>query len=309
MTTNAELTHDLMLAGLDGSNMLGFLAAIGTLRAVTRADKSTAWRLGWKTDGTVWRPLLVGDRMTSPDALIEMLIRIIKNKDSNRAFEFEKNLSISPTDFRTAVKNAYDGATYQDHDYADFIAAFGCESITTPDTKTIQDTAFRTMSGAGHQHFLGFMKKLTEATEPHHLHTSLFEQWQYLDDKPSLRWDPLDDRRHALRWDKPDSKDRMRTMRGANRLAVEALPLLPTAPFGSNLRTTGFSHDRKIFFTWPIWETPLCLDVIRSLLSLSLLQKPQPDRKYLQSIGIVEIYRSQRITSGKYRNFTPAHPA
>src|SRR5690606_35990470 len=84
----------------------------------------------------------------------------------------------------------------------------------------------------------------------------------------NLRWDPIDDRRYALRWENP-SADPSKTMRGANRLAIEALPLLPTMPINSRLGTTGFqgSGTRDTFFTWPIWSVPLNMPVVASLLS------------------------------------------
>jgi hypothetical protein len=98
---------------------------------------------------------------------------------------------------------------------------------------------------------------------------------------------------------------------GANRLAIESLPLLPTIPVGSTLRTTGFTGQgsRDTFWTWPIWEGLLPLDVVRSLLALRELQRPEPSRSMLVQMGVVEIYRSQRLTVGKFRNFAPAASA
>jgi len=48
---------------------------------------------------------------------------------------------------------------------------------------------------------------------------------------------------------------------------------------------------------------------LRSLMTLPELQNDEPDRHALAAMGIAEIYRCQRITQGKCRNFTPAHPA
>jgi len=104
---------------------------------------------------------------------------------------------------------------------------------------------------------------------------------------------------------------RSQTMRGANRLAIEALPLLPTSPGERRLHTTGFSERRGegVHFTWPIWEMPLAVELVRSLLGLEDLQQPCPNRDSLLARGVVEVYRSQRITVDKYRNFTAAVPA
>ncbi|HEY5705579.1 MAG TPA: hypothetical protein VIS96_08410 [Terrimicrobiaceae bacterium] len=172
----------------------------------------------------------------------------------------------------------------------------------------IEDTEFRTMSGAGHQHFLEFMNVLAKETTAEQLHEALFGPWRYSDSSPTMRWDPEDDRRYALRWDEP-SKDPVRTVRGANLLAVAALPLFPTIPLsGRELATTGFrgKGSRGAFITWPIWLGWLALDSIRSLISSRELQDDNASTRLLAFRGIEAVYRSQRITLGKYRNFTPA---
>ncbi|MDE0144956.1 MAG: hypothetical protein OXI53_01400 [Nitrospira sp.] len=307
MTVN-DSTSALLLKGLDGSNPLGFLAAVGTLQVVTEANLSANWRVSWKEQGGHWSPVLLGDVALTADSLIELLMpALIEKKD---AFEFADDLTINCEEFRKVAQSAFNAADLRDRHYADFIAAFGCDilPISAKDPR-IQDTALRTMSGAGHQHFIGSMRELVESTNSDHLRASLFEPWQYSDSKPSLRWDPLDDRRYALRWEAP-SGDPVRTMRGANRLAVEALPLFPTAPRERHLHTTGFSQRRGegLLFSWPIWEGTLSIEIVRSLISFPELQKPLPDRKSLLALGVVEIYRSQRITRDKYRNFTPAVP-
>lgn len=174
----------------------------------------------------------------------------------------------------------------------------------------IFDTGLRIMSGAGHQHFLAFMCQLLRETSVEQIEAALFYRWTYSDPGPSLRWDPVDDRRYALRWAEP-SGDPIQTVRGRNALAVLGLSLLPTQPRGArNLATTGFHRiPRKgTFLTWPIWEHPIPLDVVRSVLALKELQEDRPPRAALAPRGIIEIFRSQHITQGKYRNFTVAWP-
>ncbi len=302
---------ELCLKGLPGDVLLGFLAAIGTLHTVTRESPSSDWRLAWRIRNGRWSPFLICNHALAEERLVELLMPPLKAVSSVQALHFAKNLKVSSGDFRHVSREAYEIATPKNRLSADFIASFGCDALRTSHREdTIQDTALRTMSGTGHQHFIGTMKELVQRTDSDHLYTSLFEQWRYLDEKLGMRWDPFEDRRHALRWKAPD-KDSAKTMRGANRLAVEALPLFPTAPSKNTLHTTGFSQnkDTGVCITWPLWENPLRLDTIRSLLSLAELQNLQPDRDFLQSMGIVEIYRSRRITQGKYRNFTQSFPA
>jgi hypothetical protein len=161
------------------------------------------------------------------------------------------------------------------------------------------------------------MTNIIRDTKTGHLSKALFESWRYDDPikNHTLRWDPADDVQHALRWQKP-STDPDRAVRGsvwgANRLAIEALPLLTTVPVGNTLQTTGFSRrgkPRKWYWTWPIWELPLAIDPIRSLLTLGEIQKVKPDRATLKKMGVAEIYRCTRISVDKYLNFTPSQPA
>lgn len=305
----SEDANGIMLNGLDGGNLLGFLAAVGTLRVVSEDDPQGEWKLGWKDNSGIWSPVLsVGETLTQ-GSLIETLTVALEAMGVNPAFNIGNNLSIHPNEFRSFAESAKQNATIGDRRYADFIAAFGSESLFSSDGKKIQDTAIRA-AGTGNQTFLGSIRTLVEGTDAEHIKTALFEQWKYSDGKPSLRWDSFDDRRYALRWGNPSntSKSPIKTVRGANRLAIEALPLLPTIPTGERLRTTGFTERRRKppTVTWPIWESPISLDVVRSLISLNKLQEPLINHDYLREIGVVQVYRSRRIRNGDYRNFTPA---
>lgn len=301
--------YSIALSGLDGSNLLAFLAALGTLRTLSRALDDMSIQLHWEARG-MWTPVLSGpfpnDDQEAMDLILFSLHTQLQNMAGHPVLTVANNLNMSPRQFRQVATAAVQLAHQSgDRTGVDFVAAFGCDAISEDDV--ISDTAFRTMSGAGHQHFLKTMHDLVALTEPEHLKRSLFEPWDYADDRPSLRWDPADDRRYALRWNEP-SGDPIRTMRGANRLAVEALPLFPTAPVGNKLETTGFrtGGSRNTFFSWPIWETPISIDVVRSLLALPELQLDAPPRDKLRPMGIVDVLRSQRLTIGKFRNFAPS---
>ncbi len=304
------MTHELVLVGLDGSNPLAFLAAMGTLRTLSFAwrKERVNFRLSWRAAGA-WRPVLHADRALGGNEVVMTLDRQLRDVEGQRAFELADNLKVNGEAFRAETQKAADSETPLDRRWAEFLAAFGCECIRTEDG-LIGDTALRTMSGAGHQHFLKFMRDLAAGTTADHLRQALFQRWEYADPGPSMRWDPADDRRYALRWDEP-SGDPVRTVRGANRLAVEGLPMFPTAPVGTDLMTTGFSGrgSRGTFWKWPIWEAPVSVDVVRSLLSLPDVQESQVPRDRLRRMGVVEVFRSQRLTIGKYRNFAPAEPA
>lgn len=303
------MNKPLILNGLDAGNPLAFLAALGTLRSLSLAWPDADIRLHWGPASGGLRPYLSINPTTDEQALILALIEQLRQLSTNPAITFTNDLSVSHEAFRAAACYAQQHACVNNRIGADFIAAFACDALIDTKTGIVQDTAWRTMSGAGHQHFLGFMQVLTTETTAEQVRDALFTPWRYTDPGPSLRWDPMDDRRYALRWNEP-SGDPIRTVRGANALAIQALPLYPTQPRGTTLATTGFSRvPRKgTYFTWPIWEHPLPLDVVRSLLAQRDLQSLDPTPKQLRALGIIEVFRSQRITQGKYRNFTQGGP-
>ena len=260
----------------------------------------------WAIHGGTWIPLVSSRIRMSDNELVEGLFTALRRK-STPEFEFAKNLNVSPETFRRVAQAAQRTATPCQRSYADFVVAYGSECCVTKEG-TIQDTALRTMSGAGHQHFLGTFKTLAQETTSSHLHVALFGPWDNSDKKLGLRWDPEEDRRYALGWGKPAGKP-TQSVWGANRLAVEGLPLLATGFGVRTLETTGFTHcSGTVSFTWPLWTLEASVDTVRSLLGLSELQKQKPNRESLLPRGIAEVFRCERITVGKYRNLTQARP-
>lgn len=308
------------LDGIDGANPLGFLAALGTIVTSERAFGQKSSRLAWEPRHGAWRPSLFIDHDLDRPDLIEALDTELRASNDQPALGIDKDLSIPVDQFREAAVNAQVAASPSDRLFADLIAAFGSESVQSlangkPSGK-IADTAFRTMSGSGHQHFLGSMRTFVTDTTHEHLEKALFDPWRYDDpvEKHTMRWDPGDDIRYALRWRNPSGdseRKRGGSVWGANRLAIEALTLLPTMPRNRSLATTGFIEGRGIrgaYWTWPVWEGELGMDTIRSVLALEELRHQNPDRAALAARGVREVYRAQRITQGKFRNFGVATP-
>lgn len=303
----------ILLNGLDGSNPLAFLAALGTLRTLAIALPDESVRMNWEQQDGAWRPRVWCSLASDGDALIRTLDDNLAKATDRASFAIGDDLNLPAGEFRSrllkSIENAESLTNPAARIDADFLAAFGSEAVTNEDG-TMQDTALRTMSGAGHQHFLKFLRELAAKTSVDHLRRTLFLKWDYADDGRgmNLRWDPQDDRRYALRWDDP-SCDPVKSMRGANRLAIEAMPLLPTMPTSFELATTAFQGRgaRTTYLTWPVWTIRLSTDVVRSLLaSVARLRKnavlPGP-------LGVAVLYTSARITTGKFRNFTPSAPA
>ncbi|BCX02192.1 MAG: hypothetical protein KatS3mg053_0130 [Candidatus Roseilinea sp.] len=308
-------TVELTLTGPDGANPLGFLCALGILRTLSNAWPDSEVKMKWQQIGAPWRPVLRASHANLDDkeeagqkaVIVNAIFEELKRMEKHPAQRWNDTHDISPEDYREYASEARDlffRASNADHRPAEWAAASACDVVT--DGEHVEDTAFRTMSGQGHQHFLKQIRSLQERLEKKHIDEALFG-WQYQDEKLNLRFDPSEDRRHALRWKSPD-KDPIKTVWGANRLAAEGLPLCPVFPAGTKLKTTGFRGSGKddTFWTWPLWSGFLNVSVVRSILALSTLQAEQPSRTDLSPLGIVEVYRAQRINVGRYRAFAPA---
>ena len=180
---------------------------LGTLRILTQCLPGALVRMGWRLTGA-WRPVLFLPSPFSPQALADLIYERLRDTDDRPEFkQLGPDLTVDPLVFREFASAGAREASRSNRNWSDFAAAFGCEATTVDNAArpTIQDTAFRTMAGAGHQHFLGFMRNIIRATKPDHLSKALFEPWRYDDpvQNLTLRWDPIDDVRYALQWRNP----------------------------------------------------------------------------------------------------------
>jgi len=309
-------TVELTLTGPDGANPLGFLCALGTLRTLSNAWPDSEVKMKWEQIGAAWRPVLRAshadldgkDEAGQKDVIVNAILAELGRTTSHPMMKWDGSHDIPAADYRAyafdAIERLFD-QNQSDHRPAEWAAALACDQITK-EKDHVEDTAFRTMSGQGHQRFLKQMHLLQQSVEAKHIAEALFE-WRYQDKRRSLRFEPFEDRRHALRWKSP-AEDTIKTVWGANRLAAEGLPLYPVFPVHGELRTVGFRGFSKdnTFWTWPLWNGFLNVSVVRSILALPALQVEQPSRDELSPLGIVEVYRTQRINVGKFRAFTPA---
>ncbi len=322
-------TIELTLTGPDGANPLGFLCALGVLRTLSNAWPNSEVKMKWIQIGAAWRPVLRAghvalDDEDAKDTIVRTIFAKLKKMDGHPAFAYKdkdgrewETTKVSPDEYQHYAKEAVSDNSAYYKQWMEFVAAFACESVA--DSGKVQDTEFRLLGG-GQQRFMVAIRNIVKNVRLKHLCEAIFGPWRYEDPGDrnlTFRWDPVDDRRYALRWSDPTKKttkviqgkrmsSQIWTVLGANRLAVEALPLFPVFPVSNRLETTGFKRAKRDekFWIWPIWDTFLSIDVVRSTLAIFELQADQPNRAVLAPRGIVEIYRSQKIDVGKYKNFT-----
>lgn len=303
---NAPIS-ELSLSGLDGGNPLAFLAALGAVRSITLARPEWHPRLAWRMQAH-WTPVLGFAESVDESAFLDALATHLPHAPGREALALDDNIKFTQEAFRSHLQSAVAAENREAKHLVHMLTALASDALQN-DAGLVPDSALRTMSGAGHQHFLKFMRQLIESTDRDHLHKALFKTWLRDDPQPSLRWDPNDDRRYALRWKEP-SNDPIRTVRGANRLAIEALPLFTTTVVDNDLKTPGFKGRgmNDTYWTWPIWDPFVGIETARSLLTLKILKSAVTEADFgnLSGMGIRQIFQSQRLTIGKYRNFS--HP-
>lgn len=368
------------LVGIDGTNPLGFLAAVGTLVSLEQARVSQP-KLLWKQHAGRWLPVVGGLEGVADEA---GLVRVVADSLRGRAVdeqarasldaaqkameqaktalrkkreelskrglrgsaraeaykqdlrpleeEYErarrrwlevrreavprpelalgKDIDCTPDEYREFAEGLCSTATLSDRETLDLLAAFGTDACRQPRSDKIQPTAFRFATPSGHQDFLETVRKLLEKVDAEAVHRVLFRTWDYGDERLSMRWDPIEDRRYALMDRDPTASDnKPRTMWMANLLAYRALSLFPAAPRGRRLGVAGWDASLKSF-TWPIWTCPLGVDGVRSLVQLRELSEDQPDGRALRARGVVAAYRARRVEWGngtnRKVNFSPA---
>ncbi len=313
------------LRGLDGRNPLAFLAALGTHVALDR--NAPGVRLSW--NARTFRPTIrlrsalssgaVASTVSPEDHVLNLVdcgLRELASVGSRFPWQSSTGRppckcgiggdirGISRVQFRQeALEPAARAARERsDRSWADFAA--GLASDAGGPEKEVAFTALCTITGDGHQHFLGFMRELCSQVTTEHLKTTLFAPWRYRDEGRSFRWDPSEDRRYALRASDPakGSDKRIPAMWGANRLAFEALACLPCHPRGRRLRTTGFQEERV--FRWPLWDSPVTLMTLRALLAHPAVL--DGDAATLAAMGVFAITSSRRTAVDRKRSFGPA---
>lgn len=181
------------------------------------------------------------------------------------------------------------------------LAAEGCNDKQCPRTR------FDFIDSSGQLAFLEAALQLMREATPERLEATLFQPWRRTDEKYSLRFDPVEDRRYALLDRDPTAANNKSTSEWmANLLAYRALSLFPCVITQRGSETTGWAElSEAWYFTWPIWGPSLSVETIRTLLGNRELANLKPSDS-LRRIGVETVFRARRVANGDYVNFSPA---
>lgn len=285
--------HEIELTGLDGSNLLAFLAALGTLRVLTLAEPDASVKLRWRDRG-FWMPVIHHSRIADPGKLVDALAARMCNATPGFA---DADLKAERSEFRERLAEAFDNLPLMDE-----LAAAASEFVPAKEnrpTPTLFNAIGIPKSGKATSGFAGYVKEICNQTTPRQIDRAIRGPWTYDDPSPMMRWDPNELRIHALRATDPAPDQKKICEKGANRLAIEALAFFPVFPVRRSARTVAFGPKGE-FVRWPIWTSPTEIDSIRSLLSAPLTG-------WLDIRGVVQAFESKRIWGNDYYlNFLPS---
>ncbi len=300
--------NPIRLSAIDGSNPIGFLAALGTLRSC--AYQGVDARLSWVDKGR-WRPVIHG--VPSGDALVELLDTERQAWADEPALRYtyvdakgktQAELKPPPAEWRRFLQQVRDSGRARSIEQ---VGAYASDVVTDNNGNT-KPTALH--FSAGQQRFLDAAQDIHARTGPEELRGAVFGPVTRVQSK-SLRWDSQDSADYALRARTP-SGDPVRKLKdvGAEWLAFVGLGLLPVAPAtswrGPGLQTTACAHrSNGHHLTWPIWIVPAAIDSVRSVLASPIPSDPSARRVR----GIACIHRSSIIRNDKgYGSFSPSQP-
>lgn len=296
----------IQLVGVDGSNPLGFLAALGLLRVVPRA------KLWFSEDGS-FRAIVDGldqsesdlatfisdDARAAEDRSAPWRLTYTKAATKKQGPQEVADLKPPPDDFRRFLATCVEAWLSGNEDAAAYAAAYGTD-VAVDGKGNTKPTAFHFT--AAQQTFLGAVEGIRASVTQEWVEKSLFEGHG---EKPgsNLRWDPGSERNWALMANDP-SRDGTRVNAPLEWLAFRGLPLLPSFPRGTRIITTGVrGRGDDMTFTWPLWQVQASRDTIRSLLQVDWTD----NAKERTARGVFAICSAAiRRTSQGFGNFGPS---
>ena len=291
------------LAGLEGTNPLGFLAALGVQVALRSESRQPSL---WWSDEITPRPVV--DARFSVDSIVDLALAVFAawrvgpalnpiGSDGERLAKSD-SLKLAAPDIRTYIHAA------RGHPGADLSTALVAEgSLANNGVAKPSDLYFT----AGQMKLLKMARTILEGVTSDDLAVGLLGPWPYDSKLPSLMWDIVDDRVYALTASDP-SKDKKRTNPGPEALAILGLSMHPVFADRKRTLTLGCSGRwTSSYYSWPLWRKPASPHVVKSLLAHAHDADRDNRHQWFRSWGISAVLRSpiSRSGQGGYGTFGP----
>lgn len=298
------------LHGLRADNLLGVLALIGALRGLDGAWGGRP-AMAWWSAAAPWRASLQVPARLDAAALATLLHQRLaadQGAIESLADGDPRRTGYDPVSFRALSERAAAAALAGDRRLADHVAMVGSDACVSHSNR-IRKTVYNALDNA-QLRFAAILIELGRTITADDLAAALFAPWRRNHQRSGLRLDPAEEQSYALRAGNP-SEAGVQVEGGACRLAVAALPWLPTMPARRDLLTTGCTRDRNRGDTvsWPIWTRPATAAAVQALLAHPALTMPAPDPAALAPLGVAEVIRARKVQlSGRLSNFTNGRP-
>ncbi len=304
MTTASHTTNDFHgethLPGLEGTNPLGFLAALGV--QVIFEKESEQPRLWWSDDIV---PHAIVDGNFTVERITDQALKLFPL--------WAKSPALSPgfggkakddAKFSTPEEIKKYLKTSQSCQYASSFATALLAEDSLANKGNAKPTDF--YFTAGGMQFLKIARELLEKCSSENIQSGLQGPWEYESTLPSMMWDVTDDRQYALSAADP-SKNKKQINPGPEALAIFGLSTLPVFKGADITLTTGCSGKwKRANYTWPIWKYPASSDAVKALLA-HVTHALEKRSQWYKSWGILKILQSRifRSDQGGYGTFSP----
>jgi len=262
----------IVLEGLDGSNPLGFMAAVGLLRLLHL--QSVDARLGFIDAGvfTAWVESKLGleeiSKVVAEDATAAagpQPWRLEYTKEEKRGLKTVADLKAPPQEFSKFLDLAIDEWLVGRPQRAEYAACYGTD-VARDGKGNTKPTAFHFT--AANQKFLDTVEDIRKSVTEAWVRASLQESGGEIRKGGNLRWSTDSDRNRALMGVNPEKEDT--TVNGPLEwLAFRGLPVFTTVPVQGRVATCGFTGRRQdeLCFNWPLWNLGSDYHTLRSLLA------------------------------------------
>ena len=313
--------NELALPALEGTNPLGFLAALGVLDALTAENPDATLR--W-TDELVPHAVVGGAR--DLDTLLDVVDRDREAWRDSALLGFPQDSPLPDAKPGVRLLREWFEAVAGQHDRradSDLLGALVAEGALDGSGKAKPTHLHFT---AGQQKFLDMVRLLAASVGRERLREAVCGPWRYDSPLPSLSWDARGERVYAVRAINPSREKRL-GVPGTDWLAFRGLVFYPVTRIASgSLRTTACDPEwKRSAFRWPIWPVPCTRNVVGSLVAdetlisqsrrtrlrpedlaargiLSVLEAPirRTDQGGYGSFGAPEVLASSLFTGGTY---------
>lgn len=297
--------------GIKEDNPRDFLAALGFLRLLEEFYPDNKVAMGWIADG---HPSFTAIEAL-PGDFLERLVAGLKELNTRQPHPFVHNkvIKVPLPVYRSAVRGSLECDTHAGISPALF-AAYGSQ-IHDAEKGEVSPSYFSFSNGQGGKELLRDVSELIESElSAPQLLADLKGEASATKDAKSFRWSPVEFRSAAYRAADPGSNvkgDVVLDHPSLNTLAFFGLTFYPVVDRAARAYTSGFARRKSgagtvDHYSWPVWDAPLSVDSLSSLLLHPALHSETCDPFVLKSIGCQKVWRSRRFSADKSIYFSHA---